>query len=64
MHAKCVVVDESIAFVTSANFTTAAQHKNVELGVLVRDAVFARRVASQWRNLVARGLFNPYATNP
>jgi phosphatidylserine/phosphatidylglycerophosphate/cardiolipin synthase-like enzyme len=57
MHAKCVVVDESATFITSANFTSAAQTCNVEVGVLVRDGGFAERVSSQWRSLAARGLF-------
>lgn len=59
MHAKCVVVDEASTFITSANFTAAAQTRNIEVGALVRDAEFAGRVGSQWRNLVARGLFRP-----
>lgn len=57
MHAKCVVVDEAATFITSANFTAAAQTRNVEVGVLVRDGGFAARVGSQWRSLTARGLF-------
>jgi phosphatidylserine/phosphatidylglycerophosphate/cardiolipin synthase-like enzyme len=60
MHAKCVVIDEVITFITSANFTGAAHHTNVELGVLVRDDAFATRVAGQWRSLVAGGLFRMY----
>ena len=35
LHAKCVVVDERWAFVTSANFTEAAQERNIEAGVLL-----------------------------
>lgn len=57
MHAKCVAVDDSATFITSANFTSAAQTSNVELGVLVRDSDFAERVSAQWRGLAARGLF-------
>ena len=57
MHAKCVVVDEAATFITSANFTGAAHHINVEVGVLVRDADFATRVAAQWRNLAAHSFF-------
>jgi phosphatidylserine/phosphatidylglycerophosphate/cardiolipin synthase-like enzyme len=60
MHAKCVVVDETTTFITSANFTGAAQTTNVEVGVLVRDPQFAIRVASQWRSLVARDLFSRF----
>lgn len=61
MHAKCVVIDESVTFITSANFTSAAQRSNVEFGVLLRDAEFTRRAAEQWRGLAARGLFRRLA---
>lgn len=57
MHAKCVVIDDSATFITSANFTTAAQARNVELGVLVRDREFSTRVVAQWHALSAGGLF-------
>lgn len=55
LHAKCVVVDERWCLVTSANFTDRAQTRNIELGVLIEDDGFARRVAAQWRALVAAG---------
>lgn len=58
MHAKCVVVDDAATFITSANFTTAAQNTNVELGVVIHDHEFATRTAAQWRSLCARGLFS------
>lgn len=57
MHAKCIVVDEAVTFITSANFTAAAHERNVEVGVLLRDSEFAARVATQWRALANRGLF-------
>jgi phosphatidylserine/phosphatidylglycerophosphate/cardiolipin synthase-like enzyme len=50
LHAKCVVVDERLTFVTSANFTDRGQTPNVELGVLIEDGGFARNVAAQWLN--------------
>lgn len=37
MHAKCVVTDETAAFLTSANFTEAAQERNIEVGLLSRE---------------------------
>ncbi|MBL0159921.1 MAG: phospholipase [Bryobacterales bacterium] len=37
LHAKCIVIDDEIAFVTSANFTEWAQERNLEAGVLIRD---------------------------
>lgn len=57
MHAKCVVIDESATFITSANFTAAAHHTNVELGILVHDMDFAIRVGEQWRSLASSDLF-------
>ena len=57
MHAKCIVVDQAAVLVTSANFTDRAHDSNIELGVLVRDATFAGRVAGHWRSLVTARLF-------
>lgn len=37
LHAKCIIVDQRIALITSANFTAAAQHRNIEVGVKVQD---------------------------
>lgn len=37
LHAKCVIIDRRVALVSSANLTHAAQQKNIEAGVLVRD---------------------------
>lgn len=51
-HAKCVVVDEETAFVTSANFTEWAHERNVEAGVVVRDRHFARQLLAQFDSLV------------
>lgn len=56
LHAKCVVVDDEVAFVGSANFTERAYERNIEVGVLVRDRGFAARLAAQWANLVEAGL--------
>lgn len=55
LHAKCVVIDEGVAFVTSANFTEAAHQRNLEAGVLVRDRRVAGALARQFESLVALG---------
>ncbi len=52
LHAKCVVIDNEVAFVGSANFTERAYEHNIEAGVLVRDRGFATRLAAQWTGLV------------
>ncbi len=56
LHAKCVVVDERRALVTSANFTSRGQARNVEVGALVEDPDFAATLVGQWRGLLADGL--------
>lgn len=59
VHAKCVVIDDEVAFVTSANLTGAAQRRNIEAGVLVRDRAFAGRLRQQFDTLVAVGSLRP-----
>jgi phosphatidylserine/phosphatidylglycerophosphate/cardiolipin synthase-like enzyme len=56
LHAKCVVVDNQRAFVSSANFTDRAQTRNIECGVLLDDPIFASHLARQWLGLVSSGL--------
>ena len=56
LHAKCIVVDRHIALVTSANFTEAAQQRNIEAGVLVRDTSFAERIARYFDGLLELNL--------
>lgn len=51
LHAKCVVVDERWAFVTSANFTEAAQARNIEAGVLLDHPGLASALAGRFRSL-------------
>ncbi len=51
-HAKCVVVDDEHAFVTSANFTGWAQERNVEAGVLLHTPAIAREIRGQFDALV------------
>jgi phosphatidylserine/phosphatidylglycerophosphate/cardiolipin synthase-like enzyme len=53
LHAKCIVIDDEIAFVTSANFTEWAQERNLEAGVLIRDGGFARSLRNQFESLIA-----------
>ena len=51
LHAKCVIIDRKVAFVTSANFTDAAQHRNIEAGVITRDSRFAFKLHSYFDGL-------------
>lgn len=61
LHAKCIVVDRATAFVSSANFTTAALERNIELGVLIRSARHAARIKDHFEGLIERGTLQPLA---
>jgi phosphatidylserine/phosphatidylglycerophosphate/cardiolipin synthase-like enzyme len=52
LHAKCVVVDGAKAFIGSANFTEAAQLRNIEIGVVVHQAEVAAAVERHVEGLI------------
>lgn len=56
LHAKCVVVDDRWSFITSANFTEAAQDRNIEAGVLIEDMVLAGALRGQFLTLSRVGV--------
>jgi len=57
LHAKCIVVDGEHVFVSSANFTEAAQERNIEVGLLVQSPVLAERVCRFFDALLDDGYF-------
>jgi len=59
LHAKAVVADDEIVFLTSANLTEAALDRNIELGLLVRDSALAASVVRHFQVLIDRGLLTP-----
>jgi phosphatidylserine/phosphatidylglycerophosphate/cardiolipin synthase-like enzyme len=59
LHAKAVVADVEVVFVTSANLTEAALDRNIEVGLLVRDRALALSVSSHFYGLIDRGLLHP-----
>ncbi len=59
LHAKCIVIDEIQAFISSANFTEAAQLRNIEVGVLVRSAALACQLMQHFETLAAARLLKP-----
>ncbi len=59
LHAKCVIVDRRTAIVTSANFTEAAQRKNIEAGVLIRYEPFVTRLSAYFEALRNSGQLLP-----
>lgn len=56
LHAKCVAVDGQRAFLSSANFTSRGQERNIEAGVLLNDPTFAAQLERQWLGLITAGL--------
>jgi cardiolipin synthase len=58
-HAKALVADGAIAFVTSANLTGAAMDHNIELGVVVSGGRVPRDVQTQIERLIEVGILVP-----
>jgi len=56
LHAKCIVIDNDVAFVSSANFTEAAQERNIEIGVSIQSRRIASELSRHFASLVANGL--------
>jgi phosphatidylserine/phosphatidylglycerophosphate/cardiolipin synthase-like enzyme len=56
MHAKCIVIDRNLAFVSSANFTEAAQVRNIEVGALIQFGSFAARLVEHFEAITEAGL--------
>ena len=56
LHAKTVIVDRTAAFITSANFTGAAQTRNIEAGVLLREPRIIARLHAYFTGLMSEGI--------
>lgn len=61
LHAKCAVVDHGVAFITSANLTSHALDRNMELGVLITGGDTPKRLAEHLDGLITTGVLNPWA---
>jgi phosphatidylserine/phosphatidylglycerophosphate/cardiolipin synthase-like enzyme len=57
LHAKCVVVDESDVFVSSANFTEAGQERNIEVGLRLDNSWLARKLVEHFKRMAETGQF-------
>ena len=51
LHAKCVVVDDTEVFVSSANFTEAGQERNIEVGLRLGNAWLARKLTEHFKKM-------------
>jgi phosphatidylserine/phosphatidylglycerophosphate/cardiolipin synthase-like enzyme len=54
LHAKCVVVDGERTYVGSANFTAAAQLRNIEIGVVIRSTETALAIEQHFDGLIGQ----------
>lgn len=61
LHAKVVIVDRQFTFVSSANFTEAAQERNIEVGVLIDSAEFANQLQGHFEALQKDNVLVPAA---
>ncbi len=59
LHAKCIVVDREKVFVSSANFTEAAQERNLEVGLLIDSTLLAGRLTNHFECLALGNLLQP-----
>jgi phosphatidylserine/phosphatidylglycerophosphate/cardiolipin synthase-like enzyme len=59
LHAKCIAVDGKSVFISSANFTEAAQERNIEIGLLVNSQSLAEQVVRHFDSLLSAGLVEP-----
>ena len=58
LHAKALVIDGEVAFVTSANLTEAALDRNIELGLVVRDRALAMSISTHFQALIDNKLLS------
>jgi phosphatidylserine/phosphatidylglycerophosphate/cardiolipin synthase-like enzyme len=54
-----VVVDGRQVFVSSANFTEAAQRRNIEVGVMVQSEAIARQLTAFFDAMLQAGNLAP-----
>lgn len=59
LHAKCAIVDDT-AIVGSANFTDDAFNRNMELGIVIREPIFAESLWSHFCELRQTGILQVY----
>lgn len=55
LHAKAVIVDGRDVLLTSANMTSAAYSRNIELGVLCRGGGVAAQIQRHFDGLIRNG---------
>lgn len=61
-HSKLITVDDTAAFVTSANFSAAGAKRSLECGMLSRDPLVAASLREHLQNLHKHGVLIDLAT--
>jgi phosphatidylserine/phosphatidylglycerophosphate/cardiolipin synthase-like enzyme len=61
IHAKCAIADGELAFITSANLTTAAMERNIELGVLIRGGKIPGELNKHLNSLINAKVFEKFS---
>ena len=59
LHAKSIVVDGQHVFVSSANFTEAAQERNIEVGLLIHSTNVATQLTHFFEAMLGDYLLQP-----
>lgn len=59
LHAKCIVVDQQYAFVSSANFTERGQKRNIEVGLRVESTHIATGISNYIFKMIEAGILQP-----
>lgn len=62
VHAKCTVADMNVAFITSANLTSAALDKNIEMGVQITGGDIPLGIYNQFMSMINSEEIIPYTT--
>jgi phosphatidylserine/phosphatidylglycerophosphate/cardiolipin synthase-like enzyme len=59
VHAKLIVADQETVYLGSANFTTAAFHRNIEAGLRFRHGTLARQLTTHFDQMIHSGVISP-----
>lgn len=52
VHAKGLIVDQAVAFITSANLTESAMERNMELGILIKGGPVPKKLSRHLQALI------------
>lgn len=55
LHAKCLVIDQKEALVSSANLTDDAMERNIEVGIRCCNSAMASQIATKFEALMQQG---------